>query len=48
MNKNLNNWLDVAEGKPKNTSNTAIKKELIRQGYKKGKTRKIIIKTFNN
>ena len=34
MNRHLNNWLDEVEGKPKNTSNNAIKKELERQGYK--------------
>jgi len=33
MNKHLNNWLDLHEGKPINTSNKAILKELKRQGY---------------
>jgi hypothetical protein len=34
MNKHLNNWLDKIEGKPKETTNKAIKKEKRRQGYK--------------
>ena len=34
MNKHLNNWLDKVEGKPLNTTNNAITKELVRQGYK--------------
>ena len=32
MDKHLNNWLDKVEGKPENTTNNAIKKEIKRQG----------------
>ena len=31
MDKNLNNWLDKVEGKPENTTNRAIEKEIARQ-----------------
>ena len=34
MDKHLNNWLDKVEGKPENTTNNAIKKEIKRQGIK--------------
>ena len=40
MNKHLNNWLDDVEGKPKNTTNNAITKEMERQGYKPKKLNK--------
>ena len=37
MNKHLNNWLDEVEGKPKEISNNAIKKEIAgRMHYHKG------------
>ena len=35
MNKHLNNWFDKAEGRSKNSSNNAIKKEFKRQSYNK-------------
>jgi hypothetical protein len=33
MSKDLNNWLDEVESKPKDSTNNAIKKEIAKQGY---------------
>jgi len=41
MDKHLNNWLDEKEGKPKETTNKNIKKEIERQ-------RQTLTSFFNN
>lgn len=37
MSSHLNNWLDKVEGRKEGSSNKAIEKERVRQGYDKKK-----------